>query len=60
MEKDKCILCGQDSPYEFETHIDYRVGYVEGSGQLCVDCYLSEDKKQPEIYDNIENKLKNK
>ena len=39
MAKDKCILCGEDSPYEFETHIDYRVGYVEGAGQLCTECF---------------------
>ena len=39
MAKDKCILCGEDSSYEFETHIDMRVGYVEGAGQLCIKCW---------------------
>jgi hypothetical protein len=39
MAKDKCVLCGEDSPYEFETHIDMRVGYIEGAGQLCTKCY---------------------
>lgn len=34
--KDKCVMCGADSPYELETHIDYRIGYVEGVGQTCV------------------------
>jgi hypothetical protein len=38
MAKDKCVLCGEDSPYEFETHIDLRVGYIEGAGQLCTKC----------------------
>jgi hypothetical protein len=33
--KDKCIMCGAETPYEFETHIDYRIGYVEGAGQTC-------------------------
>ena len=35
MAKDKCIMCGADTPYDFETHIDYRYGYVEGAGQCC-------------------------
>lgn len=39
MAKDKCIMCGKDSPYEYETHIDFRVGYIEGAGQLCIKCY---------------------
>ena len=33
--KDKCVICGAETPYEFETHIDYRIGYVEGVGQTC-------------------------
>ena len=33
--KEKCVVCGAETPYEFETHIDYRHGYVEGVGQTC-------------------------
>lgn len=32
-------MCGAETPYDFETHIDMRVGYVEGAGQLCSKCY---------------------
>jgi hypothetical protein len=39
MAKDTCIMCGKETAYEFETHIDYRIGYVEGAGQLCKSCY---------------------
>jgi hypothetical protein len=39
MAKDKCILCGEDSSYDFETHVDMRVGYIEGAGQLCIKCW---------------------
>lgn len=39
MAKDLCIICGKETAYDFETHIDYRVGYVEGAGQLCFSCY---------------------
>lgn len=39
MAKDLCIICGKESAYDFNTHIDYRVGYVEGAGQLCSNCY---------------------
>jgi hypothetical protein len=38
-EKDKCVLCGCDSPYEKNEHIDYRLYYVEGAGQLCKECW---------------------
>jgi len=37
--KDKCVACDKDSLYDRETHIDYRIGYIKGSGQLCLDCY---------------------
>lgn len=43
MAKDLCIICGAETPYEFETHIDYRYGYVEGAGQLCRRCYTKND-----------------
>ena len=37
--KDKCVTCGVESIYDKEEHIDFRVGYIEGAGQLCLDCY---------------------
>lgn len=37
--KEKCVLCSTETPYTFDTHIDYRYGYVEGAGQLCKKCY---------------------
>ncbi len=42
MAKDKCIMCGKETAYDFETHIDYRTGYIEGAGQLCIACYTPE------------------
>lgn len=32
---DKCVRCGKVSPYKTTTHIDLRIGYVEGAGQGC-------------------------
>jgi len=37
--KDKCVTCNKDSLYDRETHTDFRIGYIEGSGQLCLECY---------------------
>lgn len=45
MAKDSCILCGKETPYEFDTHIDNRVGYIEGMGQLCSTCYRSTNNR---------------
>ena len=36
---DKCVLCGENTPYTESTHIDYRNFYVEGCGQLCGECW---------------------
>jgi hypothetical protein len=38
-EMDLCINCGKETPYPKNMHIDYRMYYVEGAGQLCIDCY---------------------
>ena len=35
MAKDKCVLCGKETPYDKETHVNMRRGYIEGCGQTC-------------------------
>ncbi len=37
--KDKCVTCNNKSLYDKEEHIDFRIGYIEGAGQLCLECY---------------------
>jgi hypothetical protein len=32
---DKCVICGKDTPYKFNDHINTRIGYIEGTGQGC-------------------------
>jgi len=59
--KDKCVSCGKDSLYSRETHIDYRIGYIEGAGQLCLDCYdeiyiKPKKEKFKKVKDNGESK----
>ena len=43
-EKDRCVICGQETPYLRSTNINDRVGYVEGGGQGCY---------QPHICDKV-------
>ena len=38
-EFDHCVLCGVETAYKRSTHIDMRIGYIEGAGQLCSKCY---------------------
>ncbi len=38
MEIEKCVMCGDETPYTTNTHIDFKYGYVEGIGQLCRIC----------------------
>lgn len=33
--KDKCVICGKESPYDITTNVDYRIGYIDGGGQGC-------------------------
>ena len=37
--KDRCVSCNEPTPYNKHDHVDFRIGYIEGSGQLCLDCY---------------------
>ena len=36
---EKCVSCGEDTPYRLNENIFNRYHYVEGAGQLCKDCY---------------------
>jgi len=36
---EKCVICGKITIYPVDMHIDYRMHYVEGAGQLCGPCY---------------------
>ncbi|HEY4521594.1 MAG TPA: hypothetical protein VJH05_00430 [Candidatus Paceibacterota bacterium] len=40
---DKCVICGAETPYTQYTHIDARLNYVEGCGQLCNECAKKQD-----------------
>lgn len=39
-DKDKCVICGKETPYLRSTNIYERVGYVEGSGQGCYEPHI--------------------
>lgn len=46
---ENCILCGCETDYHFNDHIDFRVGYVEGAGQLCTSCYRAGSPESREM-----------
>ena len=33
-----CISCGKLTNVKKTDHIEYRSGYIEGAGQLCLEC----------------------
>ena len=45
-----CVLCGAKTEILKTTHIDYRYGYVEGSGQCCKDCYNKTNRIEDNDY----------
>jgi hypothetical protein len=44
-EFDHCVLCGVETAYKRNTHVNMRIGYVEGAGQLCPNCYSRGTKR---------------
>ena len=36
---EQCILCGVETTTLKTTHVDFRTGYIEGAGQLCIKCW---------------------
>ena len=56
--KELCVTCKKETKYYRDDHVDYRIGYIEGSGQLCLDCYddiyLKPERKQNEHYKSNE------
>ena len=38
-KKDRCVMCSKKTEYDIHTHIDLREHYIEGAGQLCLDCF---------------------
>jgi hypothetical protein len=39
MPNEICIICKKETNVDMGTHIDLRVGYIEGAGQLCISCF---------------------
>jgi len=37
--KELCVSCKKETTYDKKDRIDFRLGYIEGSGQLCLNCY---------------------
>jgi hypothetical protein len=38
-ETEKCVVCGINTGVSIHQHINLRNNYVEGCGQLCMNCY---------------------
>ena len=39
--KEKCIRCGVETEYNVSTPVTMRRWYIEGSGQLCPNCFFT-------------------
>ena len=35
---DNCVMCNKATEYAQHINVNNRVGYIQGSGQLCVEC----------------------
>ena len=43
-----CVLCQEkaEPPVLFSTPVDYRAGYIDGSGQTCTNTELCEERQR--------------
>ncbi len=48
-ELEHCVICKKITIYPKNTHIDYRLYYIEGVGQMCTECYEIIYDKNDEI-----------
>ena len=55
--KELCVTCKKETTYDKEDHIDFRIGYIECSGQLCLECY-NELYIKPKLGEKNEQVLK--
>ena len=58
MPNETCILCGKETTVDVNTHIDFRDGYVEGAGQLCIECYQKDNQSSRNHITIPENLIK--
>tara|TARA_Y100000356_G_C11027086_1_gene166506 strand:- start:251 stop:451 length:201 start_codon:yes stop_codon:yes gene_type:complete len=60
--KDKCVTCGIDSVFDRDEHIKFRIGYIIGVGQLCLDClgriYYPKEINKTKSKGNVNEKRK--
>lgn len=46
---ERCVVCYVDTSIPLDMHIDLRLYYVEGAGQLCKTCYDKVYQECPEV-----------
>ena len=40
-----CVSCGKETKYKKDDNVTYRQDYIEGAGQLCLDCGRRNNKE---------------
>lgn len=36
---ESCVMCEKETNVDKNSHISTRTTYIEGAGQLCIECY---------------------
>jgi hypothetical protein len=45
MEKENCVICGKETTVDRNTHVDFRINYIDGVGQLCKSCFNNSESR---------------
>lgn len=44
-QNEKCIICNVETDVPRSMHVDFRINYIDGAGQLCRKCAVDLNQK---------------
>ena len=45
-----CIVCNKPTQYKKMDNVQFRNCYIDGAGQLCPDCFKTEEFRQEDVH----------
>ena len=49
-EIEMCVSCGAETSYKKGTDVTFRHGYIDGAGQLCLECSSATENYEDPVY----------
>jgi hypothetical protein len=49
-EIEMCVSCGAETSYKKGTNVIFRHGYIDGAGQLCLECSSATENYEDPVH----------